>query len=42
LALFKSMLNTFAGYDPVGYGMPYNYWMFPDTDRERLVCLRMM
>ena len=41
LPLFTSMLNIVCHYDPVGYGLPYNYLMFADS-REPLVeaCLQ--
>ncbi|OQV18150.1 Protein HID1 [Hypsibius exemplaris] len=31
LPLFTSLLNVAFAYDPVGYGMPYNYMLFGDT-----------
>ncbi len=34
---FQSLLNTFVGFDPVGYGVPYNYAFIWDQDLERLV-----
>ena len=36
LPLFTSLLNVTFAYDPVGYGVPYNYKMFGDS-RELLV-----
>uniref|UniRef100_A0A915HQG4 Uncharacterized protein n=1 Tax=Romanomermis culicivorax TaxID=13658 RepID=A0A915HQG4_ROMCU len=36
LPMFTSLLNVVCAYDPVGYGMPYNYLLFADT-REPLV-----
>ncbi|XP_076008299.1 protein HID1b [Genypterus blacodes] len=36
LPLFTSLLNVVCGYDPVGYGIPYNHLMFSDH-REQLV-----
>lgn len=36
LPLFTSLLNVVGAYDPVGYGIPYNYLLFADT-REPLV-----
>ena len=36
LPLFTSVLNIIFSYDPVGYGLPYNYLMFTDS-RENLV-----
>lgn len=36
LPLFTSLLNIVCSYDPVGYGVPYNYLLFTDT-REPLV-----
>ena len=36
LPLFTSLLNVVCSYDPVGYGLPYNYLMFSDF-REPLV-----
>ncbi|KAF8569827.1 hypothetical protein P879_07036 [Paragonimus westermani] len=36
LPLFASLLNVVCAYDPVGFGLPYNYLMFSDT-REPLV-----
>ncbi|ESN93547.1 hypothetical protein HELRODRAFT_88577 [Helobdella robusta] len=36
LPLFTSLLNIVCSYDPVGYGLPYNYLMFNDS-REPLV-----
>lgn len=36
LPLFTSLLNVVCAYDPVGYGMPYNYLLFTDS-REPLV-----
>uniref|UniRef100_A0A8C7GFG1 HID1 domain containing n=1 Tax=Oncorhynchus kisutch TaxID=8019 RepID=A0A8C7GFG1_ONCKI len=36
LPLFTSLLNVVCAYDPVGYGIPYNYLMFSDY-REVLV-----
>lgn len=36
LPLFTSILNIICGYDPVGYGVPYNHLMFNDS-REPLV-----
>lgn len=36
LPLFTSLLNIVFAYDPVGYGLPYNYLMFTDS-REQLV-----
>ncbi len=34
--MFTSLLNIVCAYDPIGYGIPYNYLMFSDT-REPLV-----
>ena len=34
--MFTSLLNIIFSYDPVGYGLPYNYLMFTDS-REQLV-----
>ncbi|XP_055341905.1 protein HID1-like [Paramacrobiotus metropolitanus] len=31
LPLFTSLLNVVFSYDPVGYGVPYNYLMFGDS-----------
>lgn len=36
LPLFTSLLNVVCAYDPVGYGLPYNYLLFTDS-REPLV-----
>jgi hypothetical protein len=36
LPLFTSILNIVFSYDPVGYGLPYNYLLFNDS-RETLV-----
>lgn len=36
LPLFTSLLNIVCSYDPVGYGLPYNYLLVGDT-REPLV-----
>ncbi|VDN22508.1 unnamed protein product [Gongylonema pulchrum] len=36
LPLFTSFLNVVCAYDPVGYGVPYNYLLFTDS-REPLV-----
>ncbi|VDO95659.1 unnamed protein product [Soboliphyme baturini] len=36
LPLFTSLINTIFSYDPIGYGMPYNYLLFLDS-REPLV-----
>nr|XP_019962889.1 PREDICTED: protein HID1-like isoform X2 [Paralichthys olivaceus] len=36
LPLFTSLLNVVCGYDPVGYGIPYNHLLFSDY-REQLV-----
>ena len=36
LSVFTSLLNIIFSYDPVGYGLPYNYLMFTDS-REALV-----
>lgn len=36
LPLFTSLLNILFAYDPIGYGLPYNYLMFTDS-REPLV-----
>lgn len=36
LPLFTSLLNVVACYDPVGYGLPYNYLLMSDC-REPLV-----
>lgn len=36
LPLFTSLLNVVCAYDPVGYGLPYNYLLFSDS-REPLV-----
>lgn len=36
LPIFTSLLNIIFSYDPVGYGLPYNYLMFTDS-REQLV-----
>ncbi|KAK6109919.1 High-temperature-induced dauer-formation family protein [Brugia pahangi] len=36
LPLFTSLLNIVCAYDPVGFGVPYNYLLFTDT-REPLV-----
>lgn len=36
MPLFTSLLNIIFSYDPVGYGLPYNYLMFTDS-RETLV-----
>ncbi len=34
--MFTSLLNIVFSYDPIGYGLPYNYLMFTDS-RESLV-----
>ena len=34
--MFTSLLNIIFSYDPIGYGLPYNYLMFTDS-RESLV-----
>lgn len=36
LPLFTSLLNVVCAYDPIGYGLPYNYLLFTDS-REPLV-----
>lgn len=36
MPLFTSLLNVVCAYDPVGYGLPYNYLLFSDS-REPLV-----
>lgn len=36
MPLFTSLLNIIFAYDPIGYGLPYNYLMFTDS-REQLV-----
>jgi hypothetical protein len=36
LPLFTSLLNILFSYDPIGFGMPYNYILFNDS-REPLV-----
>lgn len=36
LPLFTSLLNVVCAYDPVGYGIPYNYLLSSDQ-REQLV-----
>ncbi|CAB3400506.1 unnamed protein product [Caenorhabditis bovis] len=36
LPIFTSLLNVVCAYDPVGYGLPYNYLLFNDS-REPLV-----
>ncbi|KAM3726835.1 Protein HID1 [Dirofilaria immitis] len=36
LPLFTSLLNVVCAYDPIGYGVPYNYLLFTDS-REPLV-----
>ncbi|EJW80507.1 HID-1 family protein [Wuchereria bancrofti] len=36
LPLFTSLLNIVCAYDPVGFGVPYNYLLFTDS-REPLV-----
>jgi hypothetical protein len=36
LPLFTSLLNVVCSYDPVGYGVPYNYLLMADC-REPLV-----
>lgn len=36
LPLFTSLLNVVCAYDPVGYGIPYNYLLSSDL-REQLV-----
>jgi hypothetical protein len=36
LPLFTSLVNIIFSYDPIGYGLPYNYLMFTDS-REILV-----
>ncbi|OZC05016.1 hypothetical protein X798_08009 [Onchocerca flexuosa] len=36
LPLFTSLLNVICAYDPIGYGVPYNYLLFTDS-REPLV-----
>jgi len=36
LPLFTSLLNVVCAYDPVGYGLPYNHYLFNDS-REALV-----
>lgn len=43
LSIFTSLLNIIFSYDPVGYGLPYNYLMFTDS-REALVeiCCQML
>jgi hypothetical protein len=32
LALLCSLLNMVVKYDPIGWGLPYNYYLFPDED----------
>ncbi|CAN8008251.1 unnamed protein product, partial [Ixodes pacificus] len=43
LPLFTSLLNVVCGYDPVGYGLPFNHLLFSDA-REPLVevCLQLL
>lgn len=36
LPLFTSLLNVVCGYNPTGYGVPYNHLLFSDT-QEPLV-----
>ncbi|VDK82746.1 unnamed protein product [Litomosoides sigmodontis] len=36
LPLFTSLLNVVCAYDPIGYGVPYNYLLFADS-REPLM-----
>lgn len=36
LPLFTSLLNVVCAYDPIGYGVPYNYLLFTDS-REPLM-----
>ena len=36
MPLFTSLINILFSYDPIGYGLPYNYILFNDT-REPLV-----
>ena len=36
LPLFTSLLNVVCAYDPIGYGLPYNYLLVNDA-REPLV-----
>ncbi|XP_065659802.1 protein HID1 isoform X2 [Hydra vulgaris] len=36
LPLFTSLINVVCAYDPIGYGVPYNYVMFSDT-REPMI-----
>lgn len=36
LPLFTSLLNVVCAYDPVGYGVPYNYLLVNDA-REPLI-----
>ena len=37
LALLCSLLNMVVKYDPIGWGLPYNYYLFPDED-ESVFC----
>lgn len=32
LAILCSLLNMIIKYDPIGWGLPYNYYLFPDED----------
>ena len=32
--IFYSLLNTALNYDPIGWGLPYNYLLFEDTQEE--------
>lgn len=32
LAILCSLLNMVIKYDPIGWGLPYNYYLFPDED----------
>jgi len=43
MAVLASLLNVVCAYDPIGYGLPYNYVLFADT-REALVetCLQVL
>lgn len=34
LALFYSLVNASCNYDPIGWGVPYNYLMFADYQEE--------
>ena len=42
LALIRSLVNAVCTYDPIGYGMPYNYLLISEYSRDALTHVRLL